>query len=135
MNNNPETKPIGRLIPPPSIDSDNPYSHLPHPEYEPEIFKAGEIIKQAYRLQAISLDFSKIFQDECLIFLLTADREHFLSEHTGERDERGYLIDKDGNETSFLPSQCVTAGLDRVSKNALEKFFKKREEIRAVLES
>lgn len=66
--------------------------------------------------------FARIFQDECLIFLLTADRDWFLSRYTGERDADGYLIDNNGNPTPFLPSQNISAGIDRVSKVALEKY-------------
>lgn len=110
------------FTPAPEIPANNPYAGLSHPEYDNSIPEKDAMIARAEQLRQSDAEFARIFQEECLIFLLTADREWFLNQYTGERDADGYLVDKDGNPTSFLPSQNITAGLDRVSKVALEKY-------------
>jgi len=121
------------VVPAPIIEADNPYTHLQHPQSDDSMTDRDKIIDQANKLCKISEDFMRIFQEECLIFLLTADKKWFLERFTGERTREGYLIDTNGQETNFLPSQNVNAGLDRVSKRALEKFSSRRREIDQIL--
>jgi len=121
------------LVSAPEIDPNNPYSGLDHPQYDPSIDPNDTGVSQANKLRSESSDFNAIFQEECLIFLLTADNASFTSEYSGERTREGYLIDSNGSETNFLPSQLITAGLDRVSKVALERFTEKRRKIAEIL--
>lgn len=51
--------------------------------------------------------YSEIFQRNCLSYLKTHDSDWFSKNYSGEVSSSGYLIDKDGNETNFLPSQCI----------------------------
>lgn len=92
------------------------------PDSDTSVEEEREIIKQAEFLRINNPDFAKIFEDECLTFLKTKDSEWFCKNYNGERDDRGYLIDKDGKQTALLPSQNITSGLAEVSKSALERF-------------
>ncbi len=136
MNNSPRTiEGTKYVVPAPIIKDDNPYAHLDHAQNDDSMADRDKIMDQADKLCRVSEDFMRIFQEECLIFLLATDEAWFLEKYNGERTRGGYLIDAQGQETSFLPSQNVNAGLDRVSKNALEKFTSRRKEIDQILSS
>ena len=111
-----------RIIPVPNVDTSNSYADFySNTEKYPlnlDPFEATSV----EQLMRGDPRFVRLFQDECLLFAITADRESFLNEFTGERAANGYLIGVDGQETAFLPSQQVTAGLNAVKRNALRKY-------------
>ncbi len=53
---------------------------------------------------------NKILQEESLKYLKEKESQWFYSEYSGEVDDEGYLLDKNGSKTGFLPSHCIGAG-------------------------
>lgn len=50
-------------------------------------------------------DFDEVLQEKALEYLKNKDSDWFYSRFSGEVSSEGYLLDNDGNETNFLPSQ------------------------------
>lgn len=119
---------------PPVIDANNAYNWEACRDSGMSKEEEKKVFDQANKLKKLSEDFRRIYQEEALIFLLTADREWFEKQgYTGERSREGYLI-KGGEETAMLPSQNVGSyGLATITKRALDRFTAKRREIEAVL--
>ncbi len=113
------------IIPVPDIPDDNPYAGLEHPSYDPMHVEDGTTAR-AFELMETDPEFARLFQDECLLFLLTADRAHFVDElgYSGKRTADGWLIGPKGEATAFTPRSMITAGIDRVSHQALIKHYR-----------
>ncbi len=63
-----------------------------------------------------------LLEEESLKFLMTADKEWFDKSFSPSLTPEGYLFDTEGNPTSFMPSQAINAGLDRVMNQAQKRF-------------
>ncbi|MAZ40998.1 hypothetical protein CL654_02685 [bacterium] len=50
-------------------------------------------------------NFDEILQEKALEYLKNKDSDWFYSRFSGEVSSEGYLLDNDGNETNWLPSQ------------------------------
>lgn len=86
---------------------------------------AGKIEGKDVLADSLSDDprFKKIVEEASLEYLKTKDSKWFRNSiFSGEVGPSGYLLDKKGKGTNFLPSQNITAGLDEVMKNAREIF-------------
>lgn len=66
-------------------------------------------------------DGNRALEAAALEYLQTEDQEYFDREFTGELDEDGYLVNKDGTSSNTRPSQNITGGLNRVIEMAKEK--------------
>ena len=64
-----------------------------------------------------------LVQKKSLEYLQTADQEYFSNEFTGELDEAGYLIKKDGTSSNAKPFQNIGGGaaLEQVIAAAKEE--------------
>lgn len=99
-----------------SMEKGNPFLSMSKEEI-------SSVLEQTSELEAQNnQEFRKIFEDECLEFLKTKDSEFFYRNYNGDRDDDGYLFDKDGKPTSFLPSQNINIHRAEVAKIALQKF-------------
>jgi len=116
------------IIPMPEIEADNPYSHdLDIPD--------GEKLKAtAKNLRNVSEDFARIMRQECLILLLTTDRDWFLKHYSGETTDMGYLLTADGRVSGETAWHATRGECDKAAKIALEKFALKRQEIDQILQ-
>jgi len=74
--------------------------------------------------------FREMFEEKCLAYLKAKTEEYnktqggwfFSEEHSGELALSGYLLDKRGNETPFLPSQNIGADYEKLKKEAIQEF-------------
>lgn len=66
--------------------------------------------------------FKKILERHALIWLEDNDKEYFERHYSGVA-ESGYLLDKDGKETNFLPSQVINVGFEDVFRDAKNEFI------------
>lgn len=67
--------------------------------------------------------FRQLLQANSLRYLETQDREWFHRDFSGQVAPSGYLLDNNGNETPFLPSQNVgPAGWEDVNRQTREDF-------------
>ncbi len=58
--------------------------------------------------------FCDILEAKSLEYLNAHDFEWFKSEYNGQVSPEGYLLDKNGKETNFLPSQSIGKYFDNV---------------------
>lgn len=58
--------------------------------------------------------FKEVLEEESLKYVKEKNADWFFSEYSGEVSPQGYLLDKNGRETNFLPSQCVSVGYPEV---------------------
>jgi len=67
--------------------------------------------------------YGPMLQEAALLFLKTEDREYFEREFSGELDEEGYLLKKDGGNSNTKPSQNIGGGkaIERVLAITKEK--------------
>ena len=84
------------------------------------------VVQKADALRQSDPAFAREFEAESLRFLREADGEWFNREFNGEVDADGYLLDKDGKPTAFLPSQNINAGYGLVARNALTRYVKSK---------
>ncbi|MFH1367296.1 MAG: hypothetical protein ABIH38_04935 [Patescibacteria group bacterium] len=66
-------------------------------------------------------DYNKVLEEESLQYLKWHNKEWFDKNYNGTVSEKGYLLDKNGEETNFLPSQCITGGWDEVQENVRKR--------------
>lgn len=66
--------------------------------------------------------YQKLIEDASLEYLKTKDRDWFYKNFSGELAPSGYLLDKKGQETNFLPSQNISAGWSEVAEKAKLEF-------------
>jgi len=91
----------------------------------------GEIIEEKEKEPPRLEDdprFKEILERKALEYLKTEDAQWFYSEYSGEIGPGGYLINKEGKETNFLPSQCLGKDYEKVKEAALREFTKQLEE-------
>lgn len=63
-----------------------------------------------------------IFEEQSLKYLKTKDAVWFNKQFNGQVSEAGYLLDKQGNVTNFLPSQNIDSGFEEVQNAAQLEF-------------
>ncbi len=66
--------------------------------------------------------FRSILEAKSLEHLKTKDAKWFSQNFSGKLSPSGYLLDKQGQETNFLPSQNISAGFDEITAAATAEF-------------
>ena len=142
MPNTPKTPEITSqkpLIPRPEVPADCPYKTMKwgaiKEAYADIRGQEAQIRSQVDKLWHASRDFRDIFLNECMLFLLTVDRQAFLSEYTGEclDNDAHTLIRKDGKPGFFEPHGMTYNHHALIGRVALEKFLEQRKEIESLL--
>lgn len=72
----------------------------------------------------INISLGQLFEQASLQYLKTKDRKWFNENYSGEQADSGYLLNKDGTESNFLPSNNITGGYDEVLNNAKKELIK-----------
>ncbi|MFA5126424.1 MAG: hypothetical protein WC465_00280 [Patescibacteria group bacterium] len=68
----------------------------------------------------------ELLERQCLLYLMTKDpnKDIFLSKYSGQCNDDGFLLDKEGKSTQVLPSQCIgEEGLAEAGRLAKQEFI------------
>lgn len=99
------------------LEQDWTFSHLDKKSGETEVVKPEA--KKNTRLETMTFQdmeepgspYEKLLQFNALKYLQTNDKEFFKNNFTGELDQDGYLIPKDGSKPTTKPSMNIGGGL------------------------